>query len=311
MPMSEVGLVSSCRLLPGICWPAKGAPALLAGQLRVCLQLVRGLPALLTVLTPDVPIQAPHLKHLWLEGNTLTPEATLALLEAAPASPSLSSLGLDRSQLQGVPAAALEAAGSRLRPCEVHGAGPGYFKLDLASAAGAASAAAGGSDGAGGDGAGGCAPGRARVLVVSFGSAPGTPNWGGVLGKIRAAATSAEEADFDVLYVVDPHRAWYGGESAAALRACFSPGKGLVWKTSRPTLCSCSCVVAGSLSVLRASVLSSLFCRGKCGKVWLSSCAASMHSQVEVEPTWLARASMACLQVATRATRPMPSGWKG
>lgn len=62
----------------------------------------------------------------------------------------------------------------------------------------------------------------ARALVVAFGSAPGTPNWGGLLSRVYAAAAKEGEqgssnsqlvpaAQFDVLYVVDPCRAWYGG----------------------------------------------------------------------------------------------------
>lgn len=77
-----------------------------------------------------------------------------------------------------------------------------------------------------------------RTLVVAFGSAPGTPNWGGLLSRVYAAAAEdqapCEEgafvagAQFDVLYVVDPCRAWYGGgddgweEYERRLRACVA-----------------------------------------------------------------------------------------
>ena len=141
--------------------------------------------------------QAPQLKQLWVEANPLSPGAAQALVEAAPAAPALRALGLDRSQLAGVPGAALAAAGGRLAAGAIApGSGPGYFKLEEAHSMDSAPAEE---------------PRRARCLVVSFGSAPGTPNWGGVLGRVRAAAKTPAEADFDVLYVVDPHRAWYRG----------------------------------------------------------------------------------------------------
>lgn len=152
-------------------------------------------PGLSTLHTPvrlRLGLQAPQLKQLWLEGNPLAPAAVEALLEAVPAAPSLRILGLDSSQLGGASAAAVQTAGGRLQAGRVHGSGAGYFKVDEAK------------------GGGGEAH-RARALVVSFGSAPGTPNWGGVLSKVRAAAGSAAEADFDVVYIVDPHRAWYCG----------------------------------------------------------------------------------------------------
>jgi len=68
-----------------------------------------------------------------------------------------------------------------------------------------------------------------RVLIVAFGSAPGVPNWGGLLKKLRddvrargannvggagagaAAAVAAARVGFDVLYVADTARSWYGG----------------------------------------------------------------------------------------------------
>ena len=52
-----------------------------------------------------------------------------------------------------------------------------------------------------------------RALVVAFGSAPGVPNWGGLLSRVLAAAEDAAHECFDVLYVVDPARSWYSGEA--------------------------------------------------------------------------------------------------
>ena len=68
-----------------------------------------------------------------------------------------------------------------------------------------------------GSGNGAVGPGRAKVLVVSFGSAPGTPNWGGVLSRVGKTAETPEQADFDVVYIVDPFRSWYQG---ALLPSC-------------------------------------------------------------------------------------------
>lgn len=74
---------------------------------------------------------------------------------------------------------------------------------------------------------------RAPVLIVAWGSAPGVPNWGGLLKKLRddvrtrgrnnvggagrasAAAVAAAEAGFDVLYVSDVARSWYHGGADA------------------------------------------------------------------------------------------------
>ena len=67
-----------------------------------------------------------------------------------------------------------------------------------------------------------------RVLVVSFASAPGVPNWGGLLPRIRKAATEPAHQAFDILYVVDPERSWYNGVYACSLPtppcACSLPG---------------------------------------------------------------------------------------
>ncbi|KAJ9520064.1 hypothetical protein QJQ45_030140, partial [Haematococcus lacustris] len=51
---------------------------------------------------------------------------------------------------------------------------------------------------------------RQGVLVVALGSAPGTPNWGGLLGRVYKQGLTPAERAFDVLYLVDPSRSWYG-----------------------------------------------------------------------------------------------------
>lgn len=64
---------------------------------------------------------------------------------------------------------------------------------------------------------------RKGLVVVAFGSAPGVPNWAGVLKRVKAAlkpdakkkssskavGPSPESTNFDVLYVVDARRSWY------------------------------------------------------------------------------------------------------
>jgi hypothetical protein len=54
------------------------------------------------------------------------------------------------------------------------GDGPGYFKLQLGQASSSSSSS------------------EERVLVVAFGSAPGLPNWGGVMRQVSAAAEAPE-----------------------------------------------------------------------------------------------------------------------
>eukprot|EP00198_Chlamydomonas_reinhardtii_P001847 XP_001691183.1 predicted protein [Chlamydomonas reinhardtii] len=185
---------------------------------RLAVRQLAGLPALSTV---------------WLEGNMQLPGADVAALVAAAGlggMPALKALGLDQSQLAalrqqvgagggsaGAAAAAVEVLPRNVRVGSVlewqgpgpydteeqaGGGGPGYFKLQYGPQRPGAplNGAASSND----------------VLVVAFGSAPGTPNWGGLLGKVYKAAQSAAESYFDVLYVADPSRDWYGGGSEAA-----------------------------------------------------------------------------------------------
>jgi len=58
-----------------------------------------------------------------------------------------------------------------------------------------------------------------RVLVVSFSSAPGVPNWGSALRRVAKAADDPAHACFDVLFVVDTGRGWYSGAARAARAA--------------------------------------------------------------------------------------------
>lgn len=62
----------------------------------------------------------------------------------------------------------------------LQGDGPGYFKLQLGPTAAC-------------DGSSSSSSSSERVLVVALGSAPGLPNWGGILAKVAAAAEKPEE----------------------------------------------------------------------------------------------------------------------
>jgi hypothetical protein len=71
---------------------------------------------------------------------------------------------------------------------------------------------------------------KSPILIVAFGSAPGVPNWGGLLKKLRndvvsrgeknvggaganaALAVQCARLGFDILYVSDTARSWYGGD---------------------------------------------------------------------------------------------------
>ena len=58
---------------------------------------------------------------------------------------------------------------------------------------------------------------RPAVLVVAFGSAPGVPNWGRLLDRVaESMRTAADRTPFDVYFVVDPGRQWFGGGTADA-----------------------------------------------------------------------------------------------
>lgn len=147
----------------------------------------------------DVPphtLAAPALRYLWLEGNPLSPQALAALAPSTPPTRALKAVGLDSSQAAGlgpnglpphVRVSSLIQAPSGMRH--------GYLKITPAP------------------GLAPGAPGTGRALVVAFGSAPGDPNWGGVLSRVRGQmeARGAPGADFDVMFVVDARRCWYDG----------------------------------------------------------------------------------------------------
>ena len=152
-------------------------------------------------LPPDV-LAAPRLSGIWLEGNPLSGSAVTALLSVAAQQPDerLSTVGFDFSQLENVDQALITAAGAKIKVSQICGQGSGYFKLEKGPESSSTSNSTSND--------------HSRVLVVAFGSAPGVPNWSGLLRRVRAAATEPAHNDFDALYVVDPSRGWYGGGDA-------------------------------------------------------------------------------------------------
>ncbi|KAK9918296.1 hypothetical protein WJX75_002936 [Coccomyxa subellipsoidea] len=150
---------------------------------------------------PPSLMQAPNLKEVWAEANPLVTESVAALARSVASVPPERKvvLGLDTSQVEILDGKIRAAAGRRLQIGEVMGSGRGYFKLrrgppgDIVNASGVVGE---------------------RVLVVSFASAPGVPNWGGLVERIRKEAKEPVQKCYDVLYVVDAGRSWYdGGDS--------------------------------------------------------------------------------------------------
>jgi Leucine-rich repeat (LRR) protein len=162
---------------------------------------------------PPMILHAPQLSAVYLEGNPLKTEVVSALVDAAQKieaakeeetdkgeekeSEKRLSVGLDSTQLAHLLDSESLSSTRSIKISEVHGTGPGYFKLEKSPQLALASSATSST--------------FSQVLVVAFGSAPGVPNWGGLLKRIRAAGTEPAHNDFDVLYIVDPHRGWYCG----------------------------------------------------------------------------------------------------
>eukprot|EP00667_Euglena_gracilis_P004228 EG_transcript_4248 len=139
---------------------------------------------------PKSMAAVPSLRSLWLEGNPLDGPALLDVLSRMPA---VRVIGIDRQAATGIPASAL-ARCPNVKVGTVNsdaGHQPGYFKLQRHD------------------------PARpAAVLVVAFGSAPGVPNWGKLLDLVAASMAEADGVPFDVLFVADPFRQWYGAGTA-------------------------------------------------------------------------------------------------
>ena len=105
-------------------------------------------------------------------------------------------------QVSGVDEGLLKQAAKQLRPGTVAERGPGYFKVARRHTLKPGIQAAAGANQRAEDSA----------LVVAFGSAPGVPNWGGLLKRVELAGTADPSwQSFDVLFVVDGSRSWYDG----------------------------------------------------------------------------------------------------
>lgn len=127
----------------------------------------------------------PSLRQAWVEGNEDLGPALDAFIEEMTGHKTLKTLGVDQHQIAQVRTRAPFVSVSEI-PKD---APNGYFKLVRWN----------GSDVE--------EKQNAPVLIVSFGSAPGVPNWGGLLKKLQK---NVKEGDsYDVLYVCDVERSWY------------------------------------------------------------------------------------------------------
>lgn len=141
-----------------------------------------------------VPVSVCNLKQLqniWLEGNPLDAKHIPNSLQSCS---HLKAFGVD--SLVDFPNALQVEEHKALQVSEIVGTGlapslGGYFKLQRPTESSA-----------------NCFP--AEVVVVTFGSAPGVPNWGGLLRRTRSAMVAENiKPAFDILYVVDGRRSWY------------------------------------------------------------------------------------------------------
>jgi hypothetical protein len=127
---------------------------------------------------------------VWLEGNPLGKENVKELVSTASKIPHFG-LGLDNCQLTDLQ----DRRQNNIIRSTIIENKRGYFKLERKV------------------GSHSLEEEQSSVLVVAFGSAPGTPNWGGALKRVREDFDKESHANisFDVLYVVDPDRSWYSG----------------------------------------------------------------------------------------------------
>eukprot|EP00850_Spirogloea_muscicola_P008561 SM000045S16306 [mRNA] locus=s45:763467:768630:- [translate_table: standard] len=177
----------------------------------------------------EVPQFMPNhkkLKYIWLESNPLQ---TNWLQKAIPSLSNLKALGVDSEQAQSLREDVILEAKDYLIVSPIAGTGAarhsgGYLKIqpwetfarthaeDVPFA-------------------------RASVLVVAFGSAPGVPNWAGLLKKVRANMKEDNVIPaFDTLYVVDPARSWYSASSRTLAR---EGGNNSTFKDSGPLQGEC------------------------------------------------------------------------
>jgi hypothetical protein len=105
-------------------------------------------------------------------------------------------------KVNGLDEMSLKTVAKQVRPGTIVDAGPGYFKIARRHNLEPGLEAAAGTNHHYTDSA----------LVVAFGSAPGVPNWGGMLKRVElAGAADSHWQSFDVLFVVDGARSWYNG----------------------------------------------------------------------------------------------------
>lgn len=130
------------------------------------------------------------IKQMWIEGNeNLDGDVLDAFARDVSGHKTLQTLGVDQRQ-----AARMKTLERCVSVAEIPEGNPrGYFKL-----------VRWGNDRD--------AP-RAPVLIVSFGSAPGVPNWGGLLKKLQKNVKNGDA--YDVLYVCDVERSWYASNDAS------------------------------------------------------------------------------------------------
>jgi len=142
-------------------------------------------------------LDAPKLKKVWVEGNPILPTSLSTFFKKAKDTNSLCKVGVDNSQMQDVSGKEDEAIRKQTISSRRIPNTYGYFKLDHCPGV-EANAQVNTDD--------------KKLLIVAFGSAPGVPNWGGILKRIRNSLDKDSHGDihFDVLYVVDPFRSWYG-----------------------------------------------------------------------------------------------------
>eukprot|EP00850_Spirogloea_muscicola_P011471 SM000071S21095 [mRNA] locus=s71:323765:328953:- [translate_table: standard] len=159
----------------------------------------------------EVPQFMPNhkkLKYIWLESNPLQ---TNWLQNAIPSFSNLKAIGVDSEQAQFLREDVILQAKNYLIVSPIAGTGAarhsgGYFKIQPWESFAKIQA----ED----------VPfAKASVLVVAFGSAPGVPNWAGLLKKVRAHMKDDNVVPaFDTLYVVDPARSWYSASSRTLAR---------------------------------------------------------------------------------------------
>ena len=98
-----------------------------------------------------------------------------------------------------------------------------------------------------------------RLLVVAFGSAPGLPNFGGLLRRIRNELQDPAHLEWDTLYVVDSCRNWYEGDSvflgSAKLQMLLMLSHRCCLRidTSKPNHCILQAVATGDLPLISSA----------------------------------------------------------